>query len=73
MAVIVAARYPELFHAVCVHSGLPIGSASDLPSALQAMQQGAKAGYDGSNPHDRLDASPQVRPLLAREAATATR
>jgi poly(hydroxyalkanoate) depolymerase family esterase len=41
MAVIVGALYPELFHAVGVHSGLPVGSASDLPSALQAMQQGA--------------------------------
>lgn len=44
MAVAVGALYPELFHAVGVHSGLPVGSASDLPSALQAMQQGAKAG-----------------------------
>jgi poly(hydroxyalkanoate) depolymerase family esterase len=42
MAVIVGALYPDLFNAVGVHSGLPIGSASDLPSALQAMQQGAK-------------------------------
>jgi poly(hydroxyalkanoate) depolymerase family esterase len=42
MAVVVGALYPELFHAVGVHSGLPFGSASDLPSALQAMQQGAK-------------------------------
>lgn len=41
MAVIVAALYPELFHAAGVHSGLPIGAANDLPSALQAMQQGA--------------------------------
>ncbi|MUI15748.1 PHB depolymerase family esterase [Massilia dura] len=44
MAVIVAALYPDLFNAAGVHSGLPIGSASDLPSALQAMQQGAKGG-----------------------------
>lgn len=42
MAVVVGALYPELFHAVGVHSGLPFGSATDLPSALQAMQQGAK-------------------------------
>jgi poly(hydroxyalkanoate) depolymerase family esterase len=44
MAVVVGALYPELFHAVGVHSGLPVGSASDLPSALQAMQQGATGG-----------------------------
>ncbi|QCP14573.1 PHB depolymerase family esterase [Pseudoduganella umbonata] len=44
MAVVVGALYPELFHAVGVHSGLPFGSATDLPSALQAMQQGAKGG-----------------------------
>ncbi|WP_229487489.1 extracellular catalytic domain type 1 short-chain-length polyhydroxyalkanoate depolymerase [Pseudoduganella lutea] len=53
MAIVVGALYPELFNAVGVHSGLPIGSASDLPSALQAMQQGAKG-------HARPVASPPV-------------
>lgn len=44
MAATVGALYPELFHAVGVHSGLPFGAARDLPGALQAMKMGA-AGH----------------------------
>ncbi len=40
MADILGRCYPELFAAVGVHSGLPAGAASDLPSALAAMQGG---------------------------------
>lgn len=45
MAVIVGTLYPELFHAVGVHSGLPYGAAQDLPAALQAMKAGRKAHH----------------------------
>jgi len=41
MAAILGAAYPELFSAVAVHSGLPVGAAHDLQSALAAMKRGA--------------------------------
>ena len=40
MADILGRCYPELFAAVGVHSGLPAGAASNLQSALAAMQGG---------------------------------
>lgn len=40
MAAILAQRYPELYAAAGVHSGLPVGCAHDLPSALAAMRGG---------------------------------
>ena len=44
MALIAASSYPEVFKAVAVHSGLPIGAAHDVPSAFAAMQGRPSAG-----------------------------
>lgn len=40
MAVILGETYPELIAGVGAHSGLPYGSAHDIPSALAAMKGG---------------------------------
>ena len=41
MASVLAATHPDVFSAVAVHSGLAYGCARTLPSAMQAMRQGA--------------------------------
>lgn len=38
MAVILGNGYPDLFAGMAVHSGLPLGAANDVPSALAAMR-----------------------------------
>jgi poly(hydroxyalkanoate) depolymerase family esterase len=46
MAVVLGETYPELFAGVGAHSGLPYGSAHDVPSALAAMK-GGRRGMPG--------------------------
>ena len=46
MAVILGETYPELFAGVGAHSGLPYGSAHDIPSAMAAMK-GGRSGMAG--------------------------
>jgi poly(hydroxyalkanoate) depolymerase family esterase len=62
MACIMANTYPELFAAVGVHSGLPIGAASNIDEALTVMNQG------DSNPSPAADEPlPQHVPIAARQ------
>ncbi|MBW4709535.1 PHB depolymerase family esterase [Roseobacter sp. YSTF-M11] len=44
MAVILGEAYPDVFAAVGAHSGLPLGSAKDVPSAFAAMAGSALEG-----------------------------
>jgi len=65
MAVIAASSYPEVFKAVAVHSGLPVGAAHDVPSAFAAMQGRSSAGDFKGRPGRNRErrAGVQARPV----------
>jgi poly(hydroxyalkanoate) depolymerase family esterase len=76
MAAILGEAYPELFAAIGVHSGLPVGAARDLESAFAAMKGGGPAtGRNGGAPptivfHGDRDAT--VHPANGRQVAAAS-
>ena len=57
MAVVLGQTYPELFAGVGAHSGLPFGSAHDVPSALATMKGGRGARGRGTGLHGTTAAS----------------
>ena len=68
MAVVLGETYPELFAGVGAHSGLPYGSAHDIPSALAAMKGGRSgmpelktaSGAAGKHPSKAVQAVPVI-------------
>lgn len=50
MAVVLGETYPGLFAGIGVHSGLPYGSAHDIPSAMAAMKGGRSGAPGGRRP-----------------------
>jgi poly(hydroxyalkanoate) depolymerase family esterase len=55
-AAIMGATYPDVYAAIGVHSGLACGSAHDVPSAFNAMRQGAA----GSGPEGQRSLVPAI-------------
>ena len=64
MAVVLGETYPELFAGVGAHSGLPYGSAHDIPSAL-AMMKGGRSGMPGLNKVPSAAGTPQRKAVQA--------
>ena len=64
MAVILGETYPELFAGVGAHSGLPYGSAHDIPSAMAAMK-GGRSGLAGLKSMPGAAATPRRKVVQA--------
>src|SRR5690606_15431925 len=64
MAVVLGETYPELFAGVGAHSGLPYGSAHDIPSALAAMK-GRRSGLPGLQDVPVVAGTPRRRAVQA--------
>jgi poly(hydroxyalkanoate) depolymerase family esterase len=58
MAVVMGEAYPDLFSGVGAHSGLPYGSAHDIPSAMAAMK-GGRSGLPGLQSRPGAQAVPR--------------
>lgn len=62
MAVVMGETYPELFAGVGAHSGLPYGSAHDIPSAMAAMKggRGRLSGHGAVSPNQAVQPVPTI-------------
>jgi poly(hydroxyalkanoate) depolymerase family esterase len=76
MAAILGDAYPDLYAAVGVHSGLPRGSATDVPSAFMAMKgKSSTAARTGRTPPTIVfhgDRDTMVHPANGERVVTAS-